>query len=117
MAAVTEETKALAYALAISAARAGFGLTAVTAITLVWPTSAAETGGALPSFFLTRLCTWALVTSCSSVCTSVGVTEYWLEPSARLMPPVDWTSSCALAEYCFCCSQRHGQADGQAEQR
>ncbi len=38
-----EPTKALAYALAICAARAGFGLTAVTAITLVWATSVAET--------------------------------------------------------------------------
>ena len=73
MVAVDQATKALAYALAICAARAGSGLTAVTAITLVWPTSEAETPGALPSFARTWLCTCALVTSCSSVCTSVEV--------------------------------------------
>ena len=63
--------------LATSAARAGVVLTAVTAITFVCPTSAAETGGALPSLLLTVCWTWALVTSWSSVCTSVLVTGVW----------------------------------------
>src|ERR1700744_6748290 len=85
----------------MTAARAGLASVAVTAIRLVWPTSAADTGGTLPSVFRTDCWTCALVTSCSSVCTSVGVTGAWLpELRARLLP-TDWTSSWAVAEYCF----------------
>src|ERR1700753_4442812 len=85
----------------MAAARAGLASVAVTAIRLVWPTSPAATGGALPSSLRTAFCTWALVTSCSSVCTSVEVTGAWLpELRARLLP-TDWTSSWAVAEYGF----------------
>ena len=56
------------------AAWAGPAETAVMAMTLVCATSAAVTDGALPSLRRTALVTGALVTSCSMVCTSVGVT-------------------------------------------
>ena len=57
------------------AASAGSAAIAVIAITLVCATSAADTVGALPSCLVTLLFTGALVTSSSSVCTTVGVTD------------------------------------------
>ena len=87
--------------LAIVAARAGSELTAVTAITLVSPTSAAEIPGALPSCARTWLWTWALVTSCSSVSTSAVVSSFEFAPVVRLTLPTDCTSSCAVAAYCL----------------
>ena len=84
----------------MSAARAGVGLTAVRAMTLVWATSDAETGGALPSFARTMRTTGALVASCISVCTSVVVTAGW-EPPRVTGWFDDCTRSWAVAEYCF----------------
>src|SRR2546430_5857021 len=69
-------------------------------ITLVCATSAARTGGVLPSRW--RTCDWiaALVTSCSMVCTSVGVTCCGVLDSAP--GPVELcTSTWAVAAYCF----------------
>ena len=82
------------------AACAGVALIAVSAITLVWATSDAEIGGALPSWRRTSCTTGALVASCRSVCTSVVVTCCGVVP--REMPwPEDCTRSCAVDEYCF----------------
>src|ERR1017187_4115667 len=72
---------------------------AVTAITLVWATSVAEMDGLPPRIALTFRCTGALVTSCRSVCTSVGVTAAGATPNAVL--PAGCTRSCAVAEYCL----------------
>jgi hypothetical protein len=77
-------------------------LTAVSAITFVWATSEVEMAGALPSLLRTSATTGALVASCRSVCTSVVVTS-WGEPYRLTSCPDDWTSSCAVAEYCLAC--------------
>jgi hypothetical protein len=85
--------------LAVSAAVAGAALTAVMLITLVCATSAACTVGVLPSCL--RTCAWtaALVTSCSMVCTSVGVTCCGAVESAP--GPVGLcTSTWAVEAYC-----------------
>ena len=65
-------------------------------MTLDRPTSAALTLGTLPSFRATAALTGALVTSCSSVSTSVGVTGCGLP---LVVIPAYWTRSCAEAEY------------------
>ena len=91
-------TNAFAYVLAVSAARDGLELMAVMVITSVWATSAADTDGMLPSRWLTACCTGALVTSCRSVCTSVGVTAATAPPEAVLAPE-GCTRSWAVAEY------------------
>src|ERR1700722_12500606 len=72
------------------------------AITLVWPTSEADTAGAPFSLARTACWTGALVTSCSSVCTSVWVTGSGCVAPAPLALTDGCTSSCAVAEYCFC---------------
>ena len=79
-------TNAFAYVLAISAALAGLLLVALMAITFVWAISAAETDGLLPSRRLTACSTCALVSSCTSVCTSVGVTGFGAWPGVVLTP-------------------------------
>ena len=73
------------------AARDGLVLMALMDITFVCATCAAETAGSLPSWRRTAAVTGALVTSCNSVCTSVGVTA--------CTAPDGCTRSCAVAEY------------------
>ena len=85
----------------MTAARDGTGLVAVMAITFVCATSATDTAGVLCSVPRTACCTGALVTSCNSVCTWVGVTGCWTAPTP-LAAADGCTSSCAVAEYCLC---------------
>jgi hypothetical protein len=92
-------TKAVAYRFATRAASDGSRLMAVTEITFVWPTSEADTAGALPSWARTACCTGALVTSCSSVSTSVWVTGCACAAPSPLAPRDGCTSNCAVAEY------------------
>ena len=95
-------TKAVAYRFATRAACDGTSLVAVMAITLVWPTSAADTAGALFSWARTACWTGALVTSCNSVSTSVWVTGCGCVTPTPLASMDGCTSSCAVAEYCLC---------------
>ena len=67
-------------------------------MTFVWPTSAALTLGTLPSFRPTAALIGALVTSCSSVSTSVGVIACWVAPLVTDALS-GCTRSCAVAEY------------------
>ena len=71
---------------------------AVTEMMFVVPTSAALTLGMLPNCRATAALTGALVTSCSSVSTSVGVICSGL-PLAVTTALSGWNRSCAEAEY------------------
>jgi hypothetical protein len=70
---------------------------AVMAITSVWATSDADMDGLLPSRLPTAISTCALVTSCRSVCTPVGVTG--ASAPVAVGVPEGSTRICAVEEY------------------